>query len=322
MSDQPSRLSRRLRRDEKIIALVGLLGLAGAGFVACGGDDALTETGTTSDGGTSAEDSDADAGEDAAADAGTTRDGAGPTCTQSTTTAANTAVVVAAAQALVAALTTDQQTTIQLTASLASDEQWSNLPTSFIPRNGVMIGDMSAEAAAAAVALVTAATSAKGLTLFSELRNADEWLVTNGMADPGSYGYGRYFLSFEGNALPHRHLAAADCRSPLAYNFTYNGPCTSETPMFDGVEPTNWTDDAGSAHAPLESQRAAAVAVIGAISSDPDSLLAGTFTDVVNGPTNSNGLGDSKFPQGLTYPTGTTGRGVLVGSLSTAAQRW
>ena len=42
----------------------------------------------------------------------------------------------------------------------------------------------------------------------------------------------------------------------LAYNFTYGGRCTgSATPLFDGVEPTSWTDAAG-AHAPLEAQRA------------------------------------------------------------------
>jgi hypothetical protein len=327
MNDQSNEPSRRIRRrDEKIIVLAGLLGLAGAGFVACGGDDTFTEQGTSDAGTDAGEDSDASVSGDAgvSADGGTdavaTSDAAGPTCSQSATTAANTAAVVTAAQTLYAALTAGQQTTIQLTATLANDEQWSNLPTTFIPRNGVMIGDMSEGAAAAAVALVTAATSDKGLTLFSELRNADEWLVTNGMADSNSYGYGRYYLSFEGTPSTTGTWQLQIAGHHLAYNFTYNGPCTSATPLFDGVEPTTWTDDAGTAHAPLESQRAAAVAVIAAVASDSSSLLAGTFTDVVNGPTNQDSLGDAKFPLGLSYPTGTTGRGANVGAQSTATQ--
>jgi hypothetical protein len=59
--------------------------------------------------------------------------------------------VVAAAKALAAALTTAQQTTIQLDYTLANVQQWSNLPTSFIPRDVVMLGDMSTAAAGAAI---------------------------------------------------------------------------------------------------------------------------------------------------------------------------
>jgi hypothetical protein len=305
------------RREETLLVLAGLVGLSAAVFSACGGGssggsgDTTVDSGTTADGGTTT------------ADTGSSTDGGtstNPSCTASSTTAANTADVVAAANALAALLTTDQQTTIQYDETLANSQQWSNLPTSFIPRNGVMLGDMSTDAQTAAVALVDVAAGTTGSTLFSELRTADDWLVKNGMADSNSYGDGRYYIAFIGAPSTTAPWMLQVAGHHLAYNYTYNGDCTSATPLFDGVEPTTWTDTNNVAHAPLESQRAASVAVIAAISSNPDSLLSGTFTDIVNGPTNTNGKGDTRYPDGITYPTGTTGRGVLVGSLSTADQ--
>jgi hypothetical protein len=228
--------------------------------------------------------------------------------------------VAAAATTLFSKLTAAQQTTIQLTATLATVQQWSNLPTTFIPRNGVMIGDMSADAQAAALALVAVAAGTTGDTLFTELRAADEWLVTDGHADSSSYGQGRYYFAFDGTPSTTTAWTLQIAGHHLAYNYTYNGKCTSATPLFDGVEPTTWTDGAGTAHAPLEAQRAAAVALIAAVKADAASLLSGTYSDIVNGPTNMNGKGDTNYPSALSYPTGTRGRGVLVGSLAADAQ--
>ncbi|HEX4460447.1 MAG TPA: DUF3500 domain-containing protein [Polyangia bacterium] len=281
------------------------MGLAALALDACG----KSGSHASDDGGASADLS-------AATDAGGTSAG----CTATSATAANTAAVVAAAQALSAALTADQQTAIQYPYTLAHAQQWSNLPTSFITRNGVKMLDMSADAQTAAVALVTAATGSAGATLFSELRAADDWLVSNGGADSSSYGSGRYYFAFIGTPSTTSPWMLQVAGHHLAYNFTYNGACTSATPLFDGVEPTSWTDGT-TTHAPLESQRAASVAVIGAVSSNSAAVLSGTFTDIVNGPTNANGLGDGNYPTGITYPTGTTGRGVLVSSLSSSDQQ-
>lgn len=305
-------------RDEKLLILAGCLGLAAAAFVACSSDDSSSSS--SDDAGTTNEVD----GEVLGADGGTTSQDGGSTaqlsCTSTASTVTNASDVATAATALLAKLTTAQQTTIQLSYELASAQQWSNLPTSFIPRNGVMIGDMSSDAQAAAVALVSVAAGTTGSTLFSELRAADEFLVTDGKADSNSYGDGRYYFAFLGTPSATSPWMLQVAGHHLAYNFTYNGKCPSATPLFDGVEPTSWTDSASVTHAPLESQRAASVAVIQAVSSDPSSLLSGTFSDVVNGPTNSNGKGDTRYPTGLTYPTGTTGRGVLVGSLAADKQ--
>ncbi len=312
------------RTHERVLLLAGLVGLAATAFTACGSSssDDSASAGATASGGSAgtAGTATSSAGNETSGGSSANAGATSVDCTASADTAANAASVVAAANALYAKLTTAQQAVIQLDYSLANAEQWSNLPTTAIPRNGVMIGDMSADAQTAAVALVSVAAGSAGNTLFSELRAADEWLVTDGKADSSSYGDGRYYFAFVGTPSTSAPWLLQIAGHHLAYNFTYNGACTSATPLFDGVEPTSWTGSDNTAHAPLEAQRAASVAVIAAIAGSADSLLSGTFTDIVNGPTNSNGKGDTRYFTGLTYPTGTSDRGVLVGSLGTDAQ--
>lgn len=317
-------------KHERILLLAGLVGLAASAFTACGSSSAddsaaagtagtagASSAGATSSGGSAGTTGSAGT---SSSSGGASAGAASLGCTATADTAANTAAVVAAANALSALLTTDQKTTIQLDYSLENAEQWSNLPTTAIPRNGLMMGDMAADAQAAAVALVNAAGTA-GATLFTELREADEWLVTDGKADASSYGDGRYYFAFLGTPSTSTPWILQVAGHHLSYNFTYNGACTSATPLFDGVEPTSWTDSDNTTHTPLEAQRAASVAVIAAIADNPDAVLSGTYTDIVNGPTNSGGKGDTRYFTALTYPTGTSDRGVLVGGLSTDAQK-
>src|SRR4029077_5629241 len=97
--------------------------------------------------------------------------------------------------------------------------------------------------------------------------------------------------------------------------------CVSATPLFDGVEPSNWVDSNAQSHAPLESQRAATAALLGSIAALPDAKLSGTFSDMFNGPSKlmgSSGGNDSNYPAGLTYPTGPAGRGAIVDAFSSA----
>lgn len=285
------------------LSLAGAIGLTTmAVFAACGGtsDPSTTDAGS-SDGATQ--------------ETSASSDGSSATCTSDPSTAAHVSAVVDAANALLAKLTTDQQKTVQYTSSLANAEQWSNLPTSMIPRNGVKLGDMSTEARTAALALIQLAAGSTGGTLFTELAAADQWLVTNGGAPTSSYGDGLYYVAFVGTPSTSTAWTLQIAGHHLAYNFSYAAQCTSATPLFDGVEPTSWDD--GTTHAPLEAQRATVVALLATLTGTADAKLSGTYSDLIAGPANQNGKGDSRYPN-LGYPTGTIGRGVAGSSLSTA----
>lgn len=305
------RLGRtRSWHEERALLAAGFIGLSGAMFFACGGDD---ETAATQGTGSST----ASTG---SSTSGTGGSGATADCESDTSTADNTAAVVDAANALIAALTTEQQTAIQYEKTLANAQVWSNLPTSFVQRNGVKLADMSAGAKAAADALAAVAAGATGSTLLAEVRAADEFLVTDGKAPSSDYGQGLYYFAMYGAPSTTSAWMLQIGGHHLAFNFMYNGKCTSATPLFDGVEPTDWTDGNGEKHAPLEAQRASLVALLSSVSSIADAKLSGTYNDIINGPVGGmpggGSSGDTKYPSGLTYPTGTTGRGVAVSTLS------
>ncbi len=85
-----------------------------------------------------------------------------------------------------------------------------------------------------------------------------------------------------------------------------------------------WYKIATVHRAPLETQRAAVCSLAVSLQADTtlttSAKLSGTFSDVVLGVTNS---GDGNFPfigTTPTYPTGTTGRGVKLSSMTTAQQ--
>lgn len=321
--------------QERTLLLAGFAGLAVATAIACGDSSSSDDAGAagSSAAGSSTAGAAGDntagssaqggAGEGGASGAGGSNTAGASACVSDPTTAAHTAAVVSAAGALLAALTIEQQSAIKYDKTLANAQQWSNFPTTFVQRNGVRIGDMSAEAQAAAVALASVAAGPTGATLLNELREADEFLVTDGKASSNDYGRGLYYFSIHGDPSTSAGWMLQIAGHHLAYNFTYNGKCTSATPLFDGAEPMDWTDG-DEVHSPLEAQRSLSIALIQSISSMADAKLSGTFNDLVNGPAaggppgggSSGGNGDAKYPSSLNYPTGSTGRGVLVSTLS------
>ncbi|MEY2932934.1 MAG: hypothetical protein RL033_3683 [Pseudomonadota bacterium] len=330
------RLDKRANGVELGLWLGGMAGLAVAAALACSdsGDDnpeAPDEAAAGADGQVSSGSAGSSATGGTAGNA--TVPGVTATCKSDAATAANTAAVVTAANALLAALTTEQRTAIAYDKTLANAEQWSNFPTTFVQRNGVRIGDMSTAAQAAAVALANVAAGEAGGTLLDELREADEFLVTDGNASSTDYGRGLFYFSIHGTPSTSAGWMLQVAGHHLAYNITYNGRCTSATPLFDGAEPMDWTDTDGVEHSPLEGQRSAMVELLASVGSLSGAQLSGTFGDLVNGPAGggpgaggpgggtpggntSTGGGDTKYPSSLTYPTGTTGRGAAVSSFS------
>lgn len=96
---------------------------------------------------------------------------------------------------------------------------------------------------------------------------------------------------------------------------TFNVAATSSTALS-----YQWYKIATTHRAAMETQRAAASLLAAAVQADgtlkSSALLSGTFSDIVQGVAGSSG--DTGFP--ATYPTGTTGRGVLFSSMTSAQQ--
>ncbi|GGR23306.1 DUF3500 domain-containing protein [Deinococcus ruber] len=101
-----------------------------------------------------------------------------------------TARVVCTANAFLATLSAAQKAQVLLPASKANAVKWSNLPTTFVPRNGVRFSTLSAAQLTAAEAVVKAAmgsTPNEGYDEAMKIRMADDVLnASGGMGGPNS----------------------------------------------------------------------------------------------------------------------------------------
>ena len=258
----------------------------------------------------------------------------------------NTAVVVAAANAFINTLNTSQaivagsslsSATVLFANNLGNASAWSD---SVGARHGLRLNTatLSVLQQSAADALISAALSTTGTTLMSEIRLSDNAVASlNPLSGAGAALYSVAFIGQPSATLPWTLQLTGH---QLTYNITYNTSLPSATPMFIGAQPPNWTfssggvytvnntastaNTSGTPHAAMESHRLAVSALATSLQSSTTTatvttspaMLATTMTDLMMGPTIS---GDTRYKT-VAYPTGTTGRGVLVSTLTAAQQ--
>lgn len=234
------------------------------------------------------------------------------------------APVVAAVAGLHAALTAPQRALLERPLTDAAAIQWSNLPVAIVPRAGLRLGDLNAGQAAAARRVFEATLSACGLKLFDDVRAADDFLRP---LDKNSIGWdgGNYYLSVLGTPSASTPWMLQLGGHHIAYNFVFNGRQPGATPLFFGTEPIRFELN-GVAYDPLDAQGTAMRKLATAVAVHDSAKLSGTFTDVVKGVVMTRVPGqmlptggtDTGFP--MTYPSGTTDRGVRYSALTPAQQ--
>jgi hypothetical protein len=222
--------------------------------------------------------------------------------------------IVCLATAFEQTLTASQIAGLQYAYTLANVEHWSNLPIGIIARNGLQFGSLSSTQLAAALQLAQSALSHDGYTHLANTRGSDSFLATvqSGMG----FGATNYYIAFYGTPSTTSPWMLQIGGHHFAFNHTYNGAYASGTPFFLGVEPPIYTVD-GTSYWTMEKQQAAMHELSQSIYGNSGAVLSGTFDDVVMGVNGATAI-DTNYPQ--SYPTGTTGRGVLASSLSPEQQ--
>ena len=124
----------------------------------------------------------------------------------------------------------------------------------------------------------------------------------------GAFGYGSgvYFLAFLGTPSATGTWQLHFGGHHLALNLTYKkGKVAGSSPFFVGVEPSTWTDDAGTTYSPLATMRNGLLALTGSLSTEQlaTAKLSESFSDVLLGPGQ-----DGQFPE--------TKEGIKVSTLS------
>lgn len=231
-----------------------------------------------------------------------------------------TAKVVCAAEAFLATLSKDQQAEVLLELTQENAVVWSNLPVTFVPRNGIHLGSLEAaqlEAAEAVIKTAMGTVENEGYSESMQLRMADDILKASGgmQGGPGGetsettdveeYSNGSYFLAFLGTPSTTDTWILQFGGHHLAFNVTYKaGEVAGATPKFTGVEPKVWTTE-DATYAPMAEDHDNLVAMLAGLDETQlvTAQLPSTFNDVLLGPDQ-----DGQFPE--------TKEGLAVSELS------
>jgi hypothetical protein len=200
-----------------------------------------------------------------------------------------TARIVTAASTFLSTLSDQQRGKVLFAFDDAKQRaRWSNLPTSFVPRGGVSLGELSASQRAAALDLVAAALSRRGYEKVQEIMEADEVLKTN-ENNARMFGKDLYYISI---------LGAPSVTSPwmlqfgghhLALNITIAGDRGILTPTLTGAQPALYTMG-GKTIRPLGGESDKALALLNTLddSQRKQAILGYRVADLVLGPGQDN----------------------------------
>lgn len=253
----------------------------------------------------------------------------------------NTAVVVAAANAFLGTLTAGQHitadsplstSTVLFGNSLSNARVWTDAVGS---RHGLRLNTtiLSLAQLNAADALIATALSPTGATLMSEIRVSDDAVAH--LSTTSGAGAGLYSIAFIGQPSTTLPWTLQLTGHQLTYNITYNAPLISATPMVMGAQPPNWTFSSagvytvnntantavsGTTHAAMENQRLSVSSLVTSLQSSTATFAAAklltSMSDLQQAPSSTS----DEIYKTVGYPTGTTGRGVLVSTLTAAQQ--
>ena len=206
---------------------------------------------------------------------------------------ANITAVVTATNAFLATLDATKRDKVEYDFSENKARQtWSNFPATAVPREGIVMSDLTAEQQKAADAVLQVALSAPGAQQDADIRKGDDDL--NSLGGQGSDGFGAlkdYYIAVYGTPSATQPFMIQFGGHHLARNLTYNGDKVSQTPQFVGTEPTTFQTD-GATVEPLKAEASAMFGMMAALSAaqKDTAKLNGSFDDLLMGPGKDTGV--------------------------------
>jgi hypothetical protein len=206
---------------------------------------------------------------------------------------ANTAAVVTTTNAFLATLdaTTKDKVTYDFTENKAR-QTWSNFPTTTVPREGIVMSDLTAEQQKAADTVLTVALSAAGAQQNADIRTSDDQL--NNLGGQGGSDFGAlkdYYIAVYGTPSATQPFMVQFGGHHLARTLTYNGDKVSQTPQFVGTEPISFTTGSSTVE-PLKAESTALFGLMAGLTAEQKATakLAGSFDDLLMGPGKDTGV--------------------------------
>jgi hypothetical protein len=203
--------------------------------------------------------------------------------TSSPSSAETTRRIVAAAQALVATLDDAGRAKVQFPFEGPQKTRWSNLPTGIFQREGLRMGDLTAEQRAAVTRLLQSALSADGYRKVTEIIRGDEVLPNAG--GKVVFGEAEYYLAFVGTPSTSSAWMLQFGGHHLAINLTLAGSQATMAPSLPAAQPATYTFE-GREIRPLGKENDKAFALINALDEKQRgvAILNSRVADLVLGP--------------------------------------
>lgn len=208
-----------------------------------------------------------------------------------------TARIVAAANKFLSTLSESQRKTVLF--AFDDDQQrgrWSNLPLRSVPRAGVSMGELNAVQREAAMALLAATLSRRGLEKVQQIVEGDEQLKRSDNNNP-MFGKDLYFVSILGMPSEQTPWMLQFGGHHLAINVTIVGERGILTPTLTAAQPALYTLN-GVTIRPLGNENDKAFALLNALdeTQKKQAILNYKVADLVLGPGKD---GKTIQPEGL-----------------------
>ena len=225
---------------------------------------------------------------------------------------ANSAEVATAVDAFLATLDPTKRDKVEYAFTENKARQtWSNFPATQVPREGIVLSDLTAEQQTAAATVLRTALSAQGAEQNGQIQSADDYLRSLG--GDGADGFGAlndYYIAVYGTPSATQPFMVQFGGHHLARNLTYNGDKVSQTPQFVGSEPTSFPSG-GVTVEPVKAEAAGMFGIMAGLTPEQRTaaqITSGTFDDLLMGPGKDTGV----FP---------APEGMLVSQLDAAQQQ-
>lgn len=196
-----------------------------------------------------------------------------------------TARVVAAANAFLATLDAKQRAAVVF----AFDDQkqrtrWSNLPTTFVKRAGLSMGEITEPQRSAAMALLASALSKRGFEKVQQIMAGDE-LLRHGDRNNHMFGKDLFYISLMGTPSEKNPWMLQFGGHHLALNITVVGEHGVLTPTLTGAQPALY-QAGGKTVRPLGPESDKAIALLDALDENQrkQAVVSYRMADLVLGP--------------------------------------
>jgi hypothetical protein len=196
----------------------------------------------------------------------------------------STAVTVAVADKFLASLSESQRSNVVYDFNdSAQRKRWSNLPTKFVKRGGLRLGDLTKAQRGGVDEVLKASLSAEGYTKVHEIVQADESLKQNDGND--MFGADNYYVSFVGQPSAKKPWMLQFGGHHLGINVTFVGDRQTLAPSHTGAQPALYEIE-GKTIRPLGHETDKAFALLTSLSTEQRkrAILGFQMHDLVLGP--------------------------------------